>query len=268
MATRSGPEKDAVDAPGLLGDMMAKCEQLGLPPGCTCYFHWDFTSATWRLISRNRCPLHRDPDDTEEGPARRAEPAGPAGFTPELFPEPLWNISAASLLGRKSTAWRQIRSDALADAGDTCSACGEVTAGGKHMVCDELWDYDEQHGVATLADVRILCPACDFARHFARAAQLGKGADALATLARVNGISKAEACALQDEAVAEWKRRSRRAWTVRVSEGLLRRYPRLGKVDGQRGAPGHGRAKVTAADEPAASRQHHQEPPALPEPPK
>lgn len=257
MATRSRPERDAGTG-GFLRDMMAKRRQLGLPRGCTCYYHWDFTSATWRLISRNRCPFHRDPDDTEEGPSRRAGPAGPVGFRPELIPEPLWNISAAALLGRKSKAWRQVRSDALTSAGDGCSACGEVSAGGKHMVCDELWDYDEQHDVATLGGVRILCPACDFARHFARAGQLGRGAGALATLARVNGISKAEARALQDEALAEWKRRSRRAWTVRVSGELLRRYPALARVDGQRGAPGHGRAKAAAADERAVRRQLRQ----------
>jgi hypothetical protein len=176
-------------------------------------------------------------------------------FRPELIPEPLWNISAAALLGRKSRAWREIRADALNDSGDACSACGGVTPGGKYMVCDELWDYDEQHGVATLASVRILCPACDSARHFERAGQLGKGADALATLARVNGISEEEARALQDDAVTQWKRRSRRSWTVRVSEELLLRYAVLARVDGQGGAPGHGRAKVRAADEQAARRR-------------
>jgi hypothetical protein len=121
------------------------------------------------------------------------------------------------------------------------------------MVCDELWDYSEPHGVATLCGVRILCPACDFARHFARAGQLGKGADALATLARVNGISTAQARALQDEALAQWRRRSRRAWTARVSEELLRCYPLLAAVDGQRGAPGHGRAASRQAAQDAAA---------------
>ncbi len=206
-------------------------------------------------MSRNRCPIHSGPGDGGQGYARRAEAVGPAGFRPELIPEPLWSISAAAVLGRKSAAWRQIRSDALAACGESCGACGEVTPGGKYMVCDELWDYDEEHGCATLAGVRILCPACDFARHFARAGQLGKGADALATLARVNGISTAQARALQDEALAQWRRRSQRAWTVRVGQEFLRRYPVLAAVDGQRGAPGHGRAKAAAADEQVARRR-------------
>lgn len=167
---------------------------------------------------------------------------------PELIPEPLWNISAARLFGRKSKTWREIRSSALQAADNTCSACGEVTPGGKYMVCDELWSYDEQREEATLTGVRILCPACDHARHFARAGQLGKGADALATLARVNGISEERARKLQTEAHAVWLRRSRLAWTVRVTEAFLTAYPALAPLDGQRGAPGEGRVKVAVTD--------------------
>jgi hypothetical protein len=173
---------------------------------------------------------------------------------PELIPEPLWNISAASLLGRKSRAWRDIRSAALAAADDTCSACGEVTPGGKYMVCDELWSYDETDGVATLTSVRILCPACDHARHFARAGQLGQAATALSTLARVNGISESGARALQVKAGEVWQRRSRLAWTVRVSESLLKHHPVLAVLDGRHGVPGEGRTKVTLADQQARAR--------------
>lgn len=167
---------------------------------------------------------------------------------PELIPEPLWRISAARLLGSKSKAWRGIRSAALAAANDTCSACGEAAPGGKHMVCDEVWSYDEQHAVATLTGMRILCPACDHARHFARAAQLGRAADALSTLARVNGITEQEARAIQKRAHDLWERRSRLAWTVRVSEPLLVQYPVLAVLDGQHGNPGEGRARAGLAD--------------------
>jgi hypothetical protein len=170
---------------------------------------------------------------------------------PDLIPEPLWNISAASLLGRKSKAWREIRSNALQAAGNACSTCDQATPGGKFMVCDEVWTYDEQQAEAALTGVRILCPACDHARHFARAGQLGKGADALAMLARVNGISEEQARALQAEAHAAWVRRSRQAWTVRVSEPLLTAYPALAVLDEQRGTPGEGRAKVALTDQQA-----------------
>lgn len=173
---------------------------------------------------------------------------------PELIPEPLWAISAARLLGRKSKSWRQIRSSALESADDTCSACREMIPGGKGMVCDELWSYDEKQKVATLTGVRILCPGCDHARHFGRAGQLGIGGDALATLARVNGISEEQARALQAEATAVWRRRSALAWTVRVSEPFLAACPALAPLNGQHGAPGQGQAKVKRADQQAARR--------------
>jgi hypothetical protein len=101
----------------------------------------------------------------------------------------LWNVSAASLLGRKSKAWRDIRSAALPAAEDTCSADGEVTPGASSW-CDELWSYSDTDGVAVLTGLRILCPPCDHARHFARAGQLGQAVAVLSTLARVNGISE------------------------------------------------------------------------------
>lgn len=167
---------------------------------------------------------------------------------PELIPEPLWNISAAHLLGRKSKAWRDIRAAALQAADNTCSACGEMTPGGKFMVCDELWSYDEQQATVMLTGVRILCPACDHARHFARAAQLGQGVQALETLARVNGVSVKRAQEMQAAASAMFTRRSRLTWTVRVDAALLAANPVLAALEGQRGAPGDGRAKVAAAD--------------------
>jgi hypothetical protein len=167
---------------------------------------------------------------------------------PELIPEPLWHISAARLLGRKSKAWRHIRSDALAEAGGACAVCSEAPPDGKYMVCDELWSYEEQQGVATLAGVRILCPACDHARHFARAGQLGLGGDAVRTLAGVNGINEHGARALQAEAMKVWRRRSRLTWTVCVAPSVLERYPALAALSGQGGIPGQGRGRVNRAD--------------------
>jgi hypothetical protein len=136
-----------------------------------------------------------------------------------------------------------------AAAGSACVACGTTPPGGKHMVCDELWSYEEQQGIATLSGVRILCPACDHARHFARAAQLGLAAEALRTLATVNGISPENARSLLDDAAKIWRRRrSRLAWTVQVSQKLLDRYAALEVLSGQRCVPGEGRSKVSLAD--------------------
>jgi hypothetical protein len=167
---------------------------------------------------------------------------------PELIPEPLWGISASRLLGRKSKSWREIRASALASAGDACAACDQESPGGRGMVCDELWKYDDQEQVAELSGVRILCPACDHARHFARAGQLGLAAEALRTLALVNGITEHRALALQQKAMRDWARRSSRSWTVRVARPFADRYPALAVLDGRTGAPGQGREKVSVID--------------------
>ena len=167
---------------------------------------------------------------------------------PELIPEPLWGISAATLLGRSSAAWRGIRADALSVAKETCSACEATIPGGKYMVCDELWSYDEDSGVATLAGVRILCKPCDGARHFERARQLGRAEEALATLMRVNGISRSEARELQNAAGRDYHRRSLRIWVVQVDEGLQSRYPGLSGLVGKRGVPGEGQARMLQRD--------------------
>ena len=116
------------------------------------------------------------------------------------------------------------------------------------MVCDEVWSYDEDRRIAELSSVRMLCPACDHARHFARAGQLGQAADALQTLARVNNISDQAARERQEQARSAWRRRSRLSWDVTVSPALLDRYAALVILAGQHGSPGEGRDKVNLAD--------------------
>jgi hypothetical protein len=80
------------------------------------------------------------------------------------------------------------------------------------------------------------------------ARHLGPAADALQTPARVNGIIQDSARARQAEALKVWQRRSLVAWTVRVGQTLLDRYPARAVLGGQRGVPGQGRAKAHLAD--------------------
>jgi hypothetical protein len=215
------------------------------------------------LLPASRCRSSRSADETPgrvpPETARAGDDVSAPGrlapserLDPELIPEPLWAISAARLFGRKSKSWRPIRSSALESAGDTCSACREMIPGGKGMVCDELWSYDEGQKVATLTGVRILCPGCDLAHHFARGSSVS--AAMLLPRSRVNGISGEQARALQAEATAVWRRHSALAWTVRVSEPFLAACPALAPLNGQHGAPGQGQAKVKRADQQAARR--------------
>jgi hypothetical protein len=101
--------------------------------------------------------------------------------------------------------------------------------------------------IAELSGVRVLCPACDHARHFARAGQLGLAADALQILAQVDNISDQAARERQEQARSAWRRRSRLSWDVTVSPALLDRHAALVILAGQHGSPGEGRDKVNLA---------------------
>lgn len=112
------------------------------------------------------------------------------------------------------------------------------------MVCDEMWSYDEDLGVATLVGFRILCPACDKARHFGLAGLIDRAELALDQLAAVNGIDLAAARRLQRNAGRDWVRRSALAWTIKVDPALLEAWPALEVLVGARGVPGEGRERL------------------------
>lgn len=89
------------------------------------------------------------------------------------------------------------------------------------MVCDEEWVYED--GVARLTGTRILCPDCNAVTHNGQSNLAGYGDVALAQMARVNGISVAEAASLIQLEFEDWRERSGVAWTVAVAPDLLER---------------------------------------------
>ena len=95
------------------------------------------------------------------------------------------------------------------------------------MVCHEVWDYDDEAGVATLVDFALNCWGCDAATHPGCAGLTGRKEAARAQLEKVNGMSAEEVEALLDAAGEEWARRSQVDWTVVVAPELTERYPVL-----------------------------------------
>ena len=144
-------------------------------------------------------------------------------LVPQLVPKPLWGKSAAQIFGRHSL-WTQIRSDTLVAANHTCEAC---LAKGIPLDCHEVWHYDDEHGVATLAALKIHCEYCHMAVHIGRAAQHGNRDAAIAQLCKVNGITPEEAEKLRKNAMAVWSERSKKKWRIAVEQHLLERYPQL-----------------------------------------
>lgn len=156
-------------------------------------------------------------------------------IAPRLVPRPLWGHSACKLLaaqGREDD-WRALRSVTLAEADNTCQACGHRQR--RWMVCDEDWRYDAMEQVASLTALRILCPACDAVCHLGHtAAARGQEASdrAVRHMARVNGTSIDEALFLIDQEWERWRQLSSiQRWVVRVTPGLALRFPALRIVE-------------------------------------
>jgi hypothetical protein len=78
-------------------------------------------------------------------------------LVPALVPEPLWGRSVYQLLraSRRGGAWKRLRADVVARAGGACHVCGERQE--RFMVCHEVWDYDDDAGVATLMAFALNC---------------------------------------------------------------------------------------------------------------
>jgi hypothetical protein len=148
-------------------------------------------------------------------------------LAPALVPAPLWGRSVYQLLRgtRRGGDWKRLRADVVARAGGDCHICGEHQD--RFMVCHEVWDYDDDAGVATLVDFALNCWGCDAATHPGCAGLTGRRETARGQLEKVNGLSAEEVEDLIAAAREEWTRRSQQRWTVAVSDELCRRYPVL-----------------------------------------
>jgi len=168
----------------------------------------------------------------------RPRPPGgkPLKLCPELVPKPLWGVSAFRLL-KRGAAWKRIRADTLATAGDGCAICGATPqpapAPTVRLYCHEVWHYDDRKALATLTGFQMLCTGCNAVAHMGRAAMVGYLDEALAHLARVNRISEAVARTIFDRAMETWRERNRKAWSTAVSAALLTAYPQLQVLMGQ-----------------------------------
>jgi hypothetical protein len=147
-------------------------------------------------------------------------------LVPELIPEPLWGISAYRHFG-KTKPWKEIRQDALTEAGHKCGTCD---ADGPQLACHDKWSYDDKTRVATLIGFEIRCILCHNATHVGRAIELGFQQDVVRQLCEVNRCTEREVVEMINSAMSLWEKRSKKKWTVAVAPALLTRYPRLAKV--------------------------------------
>jgi hypothetical protein len=140
----------------------------------------------------------------------------PARLTVELVPKTSWYNNVRALVDE--LGWDRIRRQVYRQADYRCEVCGG--RGPEHPVeCHEVWRYDDRTRVQLLIRMIALCPACHEVKHLGFANVKGKGAQARAHLARVNGWTPAQADAYISEAFRVWAQRSGGPWTLDL-EGL------------------------------------------------
>lgn len=135
-------------------------------------------------------------------------------LTLDLVPSSSWYDNLRSRL--KPAEWDRLRKATYAAAGHRCEVCGGK--GRRHPVeAHEIWEYDDANRVQRLGGLVALCPDCHGVKHFGRSQAVGKGAQALAHLMRVNGWSADQAWDHIRQAFETWQRRSEVEWTLDLS---------------------------------------------------
>jgi hypothetical protein len=140
----------------------------------------------------------------------------PARLTVELVPRTSWYHNVRALTDE--LGWDRIRRQVYRQADYRCEVCGGN--GPEHPVeCHEVWRYDDRTRVQLLVRMIALCPACHQVKHIGLANVQGKGAQARAHLAQVNGWTLAQADAYISQAFQVWAQRSHEPWMLDL-EGL------------------------------------------------
>jgi hypothetical protein len=129
---------------------------------------------------------------------------------PGLVPEPLWGKSVCNVLRNTGcrSAWEKLRGTVLEESSNKCHYCSASYE--SHMVCHEVWEYDDLNGVATLVELLIVCRDCNSVLHVGMSLVIGskrgkseivdRGEQALQHLRKVNRITRKEARKLVDDA--------------------------------------------------------------------
>lgn len=155
-------------------------------------------------------------------------------LAPTLIPRPLYGRSVYNELRntKRRKQWEALRRTVLEAAANTCAHCGAIYE--SHMVCNELWAYDDQNHIATLTAFEVVCRDCDSVLHYGKSMLISeaKGIDrderAILHLMKVNAITNDQAHTLILDALAKWYGRSQhKTWAVQIAQELVSKYPIL-----------------------------------------
>ena len=132
-------------------------------------------------------------------------------LTIELVPSTAWYRNLRSELSRKD--WDFLRRKCYKQAKFLCEACGG--RGHKWPVeCHEIWEFSDQTKVQKLKGLVALCPDCHGVKHMGLSNKRGRGKEARAHLAKVNGWNIERAERYIRDCFKTWEERSRYQWEL------------------------------------------------------
>lgn len=162
----------------------------------------------------------------------------PHKLMPAMVPRPLWGRSVYNELRKtkRRKQWDALRRTMLEAAANTCARCAAQYD--SHMVCNEIWQYDDETHTATLKAFEIVCRDCDSVLHLGKSLIIGgkrgddgteeRGEQAVRQLMKVNNITKRQAMKMIDDAFGQWMDRSEHEiWAVQIAPELIEQHPIL-----------------------------------------
>ena len=135
-------------------------------------------------------------------------------LTIELVPGNQWGANLRNVL--RPCDWDRFRRAVYARAMHRCEVCNGI--GRKHPVeCHEVWHYNDETHVQSLAGLIALCPRCHEVKHIGLAGIRGKLQRALAHLRKVNGFTERQTMSMYFDAFDVLRQREMHKWTLDLS---------------------------------------------------
>lgn len=132
----------------------------------------------------------------------------------ELVPRSCFFSNLRSNLTKKD--WDKLRHLTIENADHQCEVCGS-NGNGYPLECHEVWYYDDNMLVQSLAGLVALCKACHRSKHMALARHKGWEVSAENHLMRVNGWDRRTLELYLEEAFVIFEQRSELNWSLDIT---------------------------------------------------
>ena len=135
-------------------------------------------------------------------------------LTVELVPQTCFFSNLRSNLSKKN--WDMLRQQCYFRANYRCEICHSA-GNGRSLECHEIWHYDDETHVQSLAGLVALCRDCHRVKHMALARKMGWQYQAEEHLAEINNWNQIQVSRYLDEVFDVFEQRSQHDWKLDIS---------------------------------------------------